>query len=410
MQEQLDIINDDGRKIYTVSELNKEIKTVLEGTYTAIWLEGEISNFKAYPSGHMYFSLKDDQAQINAVIFAGTNTAKFDLQNGQKVLVLGRISTYPKRGDYQILVWRVEPLGKGALQITFEQLKEKLEKEGLFDVRHKKQMPDFVQKIGIITSPEGAAIQDILAIINQNPAKINMLLYPVQVQGEQAKYDIVKAINYFNKNHPSLDVLLVGRGGGTLEDLWAFNEEIVARAIYESKIPIISCVGHEIDFTIADFVADLRAPTPSAAAEILVKSNLRIRQELENLSLNLDSSMRHSFSIYSEKLKHLASSRVLSSPKELIKMHFENVNQLMMQMENSIGSKITSSSISVKNISAKLGLLSPLNILSRGYSISRKYPQNSILHDAKDLKVNDTIKTELASGSFVSEIKEVLNG
>jgi exodeoxyribonuclease VII large subunit len=223
---------DDGRKIYSVSELNREIKVVLENAYPQIWLEGEISNFRVYSSGHMYFSLKDEESQINAVMFQGLNRfLTFKLEDGLKVIVRGRVSAYPKRGDYQVIIDVVEPAGKGALQLAFEQLKTKLEKEGLFSQERKRALPLLPHKIGVVTSPTGAAIRDILSVINRRFANVEILLYPVRVQGDEAKYDIVEAIEYLNKQNPDIDVLLVGRGGGSYEDLWAFNEEIVVRAI-----------------------------------------------------------------------------------------------------------------------------------------------------------------------------------
>ncbi|MFC1501724.1 exodeoxyribonuclease VII large subunit [Elusimicrobiota bacterium] len=278
----------EGRKIYSVSELNNEIKIVLEDTYPEIWVEGEISNFKMYPSGHMYFSLKDEESQVSSVIFQGfSRYLKFELEDGLKVIAKGKVSTYVRRGNYQFIINYVEPAGKGALQLAFEQLKKKLEKEGLFDASRKKAIPYMPKRIGVVASPKGAAIRDILSVLYRRFPNLETLIYPVKVQGDCAKDEISYAIDYLNKDYSHLDVLIVGRGGGSLEDLWAFNEEIVARAIANSKIPVISCVGHEIDFTIADFVSDLRAPTPSAAAELAVKNKEHLVEMVNKLSQHL---------------------------------------------------------------------------------------------------------------------------
>ena len=246
---------------------------ILEEQFADIWLEGEISNYKGVASsGHCYFCLKDAGAQVDAVAFRGVMASlRFKLEEGLKVLMRCRVSLYLQRGRFQIIASAIEPQGAGALQLAFEQLKKKLESEGLFDPSRKKPIPSLPQKIGIVTSPTGAAIRDMLTVINRRFANVEILIYPVKVQGEGAKDEIAEAVQYLNQHHADLDVLLVGRGGGSIEDLWAFNEEIVARAIAASQIPVISCVGHEVDFTIADFVADLRAPTPSAAAELVVK-------------------------------------------------------------------------------------------------------------------------------------------
>ncbi|MDD5102154.1 MAG: exodeoxyribonuclease VII large subunit, partial [Endomicrobiaceae bacterium] len=272
---------DDGKKIYSVSEINNEIKFILEDSYPVVWISGEVSNFKTYSSGHMYFNLKDENSQISAVMFSGYNQKlNFVPKDGMQILVFGKITSYVQRGSYQIQVSYAKEIGIGTLQEIFEKLKNKLQLEGLFEQKCKKQIPYIVNKIGIVTSKDGAALHDILSVLNRRFSNVEILIYPVRVQGEQAKYEISNAIEYLNNNYKELDVLLVGRGGGSLEDLWAFNEEIVARAIFNSKIPTISCVGHEIDFTIADFVADLRAATPSVAAEIVAKNRADIEDKL----------------------------------------------------------------------------------------------------------------------------------
>lgn len=252
------------KHIYTVSELTREARMLLESAFPAVWVEGEISNFSIHSSGHMYFSLKDENAVLNCAMFRSENQQlKFGPKDGMQVLCFGRISIYDKQGRYQLYVQTMEPKGLGALQLAFQQLKERLQKEGLFDAAHKKPIPFLPQRIGIVTSPTGAAIRDILNISTRRFQNIHIIINPVRVQGEGAAIEIANAIKEFNE-YAKLDVIIVARGGGSLEDLWSFNEEIVARAIYDSKIPVISAIGHEVDFTIADFVADFRAPTPSA--------------------------------------------------------------------------------------------------------------------------------------------------
>jgi len=262
-------------KIYTVSELTREIKQVLETGFPCLWVEGEISNFKRHSSGHLYFTLKDENSQIRCAMWRyRANDLIFRPEDGMKVLVQGNLQVYEPGGYYQIIVQQVQPAGVGELQLAFEQLKKKLYAEGLFDEAHKKPIPIFPERIGVITSPTGAAIRDIISVITRRFPIAQIILAPVRVQGPGAKEEIVQAIQDFNE-FGEVDVLIVGRGGGSLEDLWAFNEEVVARAIFTSKIPIISAVGHEIDFSISDFVADRRAPTPSAAAEMAVPDRKR---------------------------------------------------------------------------------------------------------------------------------------
>ena len=271
------------RKIYSVQEITAEIKQALDH-FGMLWVQGEISNFKHHSSGHMYFSLKDDRAQLKAACFRNNNLyLKFRPEDGLEVLVRGRISVYEPRGDYQILVEFMEPVGLGSLQLAFEKLKQKLRDEGLFDESHKVRLPLLPQKVGIVTSPTGAAIQDMLRILNRRNASLDILIYPARVQGAGAAEEIAAGVKYFN-GRDDIDVIIVARGGGSMEDLWAFNEEVVARAIFDAEKPVISAVGHEVDFTIADFVADLRAPTPSAAAEVVSGARDDLRATVNSLT------------------------------------------------------------------------------------------------------------------------------
>ncbi|OGS18131.1 MAG: exodeoxyribonuclease VII large subunit [Elusimicrobia bacterium RIFOXYA2_FULL_50_26] len=401
-------MNTEGRKIYTVSELNREIKVILEDAYPAIWLEGEISNFRVYSSGHMYFSLKDAEAQVSAVMFQGMNRfLKFTPEDGLKVIARGRVSTYPKRGEYQLIVTSIEPAGKGALQLAFEQLKAKLEKEGLFDPRHKKPIPALPQKIGIVTSPTGAAIRDILTIIERRFANVGILIYPARVQGDEAKAEIASGIKYLNAHHPDIDVLLVGRGGGSYEDLWAFNEEIVARAIFESAIPVISCVGHEIDYTIADFVADLRAPTPSAAAELVVKNKFELVEKLTNLRQRLSQQMQFLITHYQQRITHAATSRALTRPQDIFAERMQEIDELLARLARAAAARMDSLEKDARRLAEKLHLLSPLSVLSRGYAICFDAVDNTVIKGIADVSAGAGVKVKLHDGEFVSDVKTV---
>ena len=275
------------RKIYSISGLSQAIKKLLEKKFLDVWVEGEVSNFRAAPSGHLYFTLKDESAQLKTVCFRNTaRYLKFRPQDGLAVVVRGRISVYEARGEYQLYVENIEPAGLGAFQLAFEQLRAKLTAEGFFDQARKKPLPLLPRTVGMITSPKGAVIQDMLRVLHRRFANINVLLYPARVQGEGSVEEIIKGIEYFNRIRP-VDVLILARGGGSMEDLWSFNEESVARAVFASKIPVISGVGHETDFTIADFVADLRAPTPSVAAELVVRPKQDLTEEVNNLMRRL---------------------------------------------------------------------------------------------------------------------------
>ncbi|MCH8157116.1 MAG: exodeoxyribonuclease VII large subunit, partial [Nitrospinae bacterium] len=274
-------------RIYSVSEFTGETKAILEAAFDSVWIEGEISNLRIAGSQHAYFVLKDERSQVRCVLFKGYRAGlKFQPEEGDQVLLFGRVTVYEARGEYQLIVEHLEPRGLGALQKAFEQLKARLAEEGLFDEEKKKPIPEFPWKVGVVTSPTGAAVRDIINVIQRRNPKVSVLLHPVRVQGEGAAQEIADAIKQMNRMQ-DIDVLIIGRGGGSIEDLWAFNEEVVARAISASKIPIVSAVGHEIDFTIADFVADLRAPTPSAAAELVVPVLNDTVRELRRLTQQL---------------------------------------------------------------------------------------------------------------------------
>ena len=395
--------------IYTVSELTQDIKLLLENTLSSIWLEGEISGFKHHsPSGHMYFFLKDENAIINARLFKNVNqNLKFKLEDGLKVICFGRIAVYGKRGEYQIIIERIEPKGIGALQLAFEQLKEKLLKEGLFDLAHKRPIPLIPFSVGIVTSASGAAIRDILKIITTDAGFLRIILRPTIVQGAEAKYDIAEAISEFNQ-FSQVDVLIVTRGGGSLQDLWAFNEEIVARAIFNSKIPIISAIGHEVDTTIADLVADLRVETPTAAAKLIVHKKNEIFRLLERDCLLLTNSIREKIYLLRERFNLATSSPAFKHPLEKIEECYQDVDNLSHSASMAIQHLIQITQEKLATILGKFQALNPISILSRGFSLTTTL-DGKIIKKASSLKKGELINTKLAHGSFKSEVKEIID-
>lgn len=395
--------NDDGRLIYSVTQINSEIKTILEDSYNSVWVCGEISGFKHYSSGHMYFTLKDENSQISAVMFSFHNkNLKIDLKDGMQVLLYGKVTAYINRGTYQIQVYHVEEKGLGTLQEKFEKLKKKLLEEGLFDKSHKKEIPYIVNKIGVVTSKDGAALHDILSVLNRRFSNVEVLIYPVRVQGETAKNEIAEAIKYLNENHKELDVLLVGRGGGSLEDLWAFNEEIVARAIYDSQIPVISCVGHEVDFTIADFVADLRAPTPSVAAEVVAKNRTDLEEKLSMIRNRIINNIKNIVKIYDEKIKFFKNCRALSKPYEIYEEKIQYVDELRESLIYNMNNLFLSKQQSLKLSAQKLDLLSPLKILARGYSACFK--DGKIIKKVEQVVSDDILDVKLSDGTIKTKV------
>jgi exodeoxyribonuclease VII large subunit len=393
--------------ILTVTQLTYQIKNLLEGTFPDVWVEGEISNLSVPQSGHAYFTLKDEQSQVRAVLFRSSQRfLKFTLQHGMQVICRGRLSVFEPRGEYQLILEYIEPKGVGALQLAFEQLKAKLEKEGLFALDHKKPLPLLPQRIGIITSPTGAAIRDMLRIIRRRHPKMHILIYPVPVQGAEAAPAIVEAIRYFNGER-NIDVMIVGRGGGSLEDLWAFNEETVARAIYASNIPVISAVGHETDYTISDFVSDLRAPTPSAAAEMVVKSEESFREFINSLESGLIRSIRQQIDLTRASLREFT--RLLGDPRRLLEQYAQRVDDLTGRLATGLRYHLRRDRALLASLTAGLDHLNPLSILSRGYSITKRLPAGIILKDASEVKPGDMISTRLYQGEVVSRVERSNN-
>ncbi len=399
-------LSNNTKKIYTVTEISFALKHLLKEVFAGIYVRGELSNVKVTTQGHCFFSLKDENAVLNCVMFQRAfKDIKFKLEDGLKVVVYGNLSVFEKRGSYNLVVEEIIPEGKGALQLAFEQLKKKLQEEGLFDEKYKKKIPEYPQKIGIITSPTGAAIRDILNVISRRFATVHILIYPAIVQGEDAAPTIIKGIEIFNKFFP-VDVIIIARGGGSIEDLWPFNEESVARAVFKSKIPIISAIGHQIDFTITDFVADLRAPTPSAAAEIVTKKKEDVEtfvkesyRKLQNSIINILNDYQINFDFLMEKFKNITV-QLINNKKNRIESSFQKFIYF-------IKSSINNEKNRYKTAVAKLNLLNPFAILSRGYSITYKLPENQIIKQSKDVNINDKVKIKLFNGEIFCNVTEI---
>ena len=391
--------------ILSISELTQLIKFQLEQSFDYLWVEGEISNFRIPSSGHFYFTLKDEKSQIRAVMFRSQNrTLEFSPEDGLSVICRGRLNVYETRGEYQLILDYLEPKGLGALQLAFEQLKQRLAQEGLFDPDHKKPLPQLPRKIGIVTSPTGAAIRDILNIIERRFANVGILIYPVKVQGEGAAQEIATALQELNQM-PEIDVVILARGGGSIEDLWPFNEEVVARAIYHSEIPVISAVGHEVDFTIADFVADLRAPTPSAAAELVVRNKDDLIYNLNTVYVRLKNSIRK---IYEFNLSRFAFlQKRMPDPRKMIPGLRLTIDEYGDRIAFYVSNAVKIKKEKIEGMMGRLDALSPLNVLKRGYSITRTMPDLKVVRDAKQLASGDKINVRLFKGEFMCRVEEV---
>ncbi len=432
--------------ILTVEQLNLTIKQLLEGQVGTIWLKGEISNFKAHTSGHLYFSLKDSRSQISAVMFRGFNSRlRFKPSDGMEVIVRGRISVYEPRGSYQILCESMEPVGAGALQKAFEQLKEKLKLEGLFDVARKKSIPHFPQHVAVITSPTGAAIKDILNILSRRAPHVEVTVIPAIVQGEASASSICDGFKNAQRL-PNVDVIILGRGGGSIEDLWGFNDEKLARLIAASSVPVISAVGHEIDFTICDFVSDLRAPTPSAAAELVAKSHQEIQQKIEQQIRFLILAWSQKFSNLDTKAKNLSRLLVdpkrklqdlilrnddlfdrlslaiqnylkdknhqislakgkLKSPMECVSEKKSSLDFLFLQLAQAYKNNFQKQTYNLHHFMNILNTLSPLRVVDRGYSIVMK--ENQVVRSYAQLNPEDELTVTLAEGQAWVKVQNI---
>lgn len=413
------------RKIYGVAELTRLIKRSLEREFGTVWIEGEISNVRRPSSGHLYFTIKDDAAQISAVMFRGDQySLKFEPADGVQVQAHGQVSVYERSGQYQVIVRHMEEGGEGALKAAFEKLKQKLFKEGLFDEANKQPLPALPRRIGVVTSATGAAIRDILKVISRRFPNLQVVVAPVKVQGEGAAEEIAHAVDALNRLG-GIDVMIVGRGGGSLEDLWAFNEEVVARAIAASAVPVISAVGHEIDFTISDFVADVRAPTPSAAAEIVVERKDAIEQGLLQLERRLAMCLRESLVEARGRLMTAAGSYVFREPQRLVaqyRQHIENhrmrmghscegrlrevqqrIDDAMLRTGHAIQSAQERARQTLKRLEVQLRAMSPLAVLERGYSVTQT-AKGEIVRDAGMVSAGERITTRVSRGTIESEV------
>ncbi len=393
------------REIYSVSELNGEVRDLLQETFPKIWVEGELSNVARPASGHMYFTLKDKDAQVRCAMFRSRNRGiNFKPEEGLQVLVKANVSLYEGRGDYQLIIEHMEEAGDGALRRAFEQLKQKLAKEGLFADERKQALPRLPQCIGVVTSPTGAAIRDVLSVLRRRFRAIPVIIYPSQVQGELAANQIAQAIKLANRRQ-ECDVLLVTRGGGSLEDLWPFNEEVVARAIADSNIPVVSAVGHEVDVTIADFVADQRAATPSAAAELIspdacewLQHVYRQRQRCQHFMLQYLKMQQHYLLALRKRLRH---------PGQRLRECMQRLDYLEKRLSTAIANILKTRQQHLANVARALDAISPLATLNRGYAIASIYDSNEIIHSTKQINIGEKIKTRLHEGQLICTVDEI---
>jgi exodeoxyribonuclease VII large subunit len=418
--------------VYTVSQLTEIVKAALEVAFPQVWVEGEISGYTRAASGHVYFSLKDEKSILKAVLWKGeAQKVPFEMKTGLKVVCRGRVTVYAARGDYQLSVDLVEPKGKGALQLAFEQLKEKLKAEGLFDPERKKKLPLRPQTIGIVTSPTGAAIRDILRVLERRYARLRILIYPVKVQGEGAAREIAEGLDYLG-TLPAVDVIIVGRGGGSIEDLWAFNEEAVARAIFRSPKPVISAVGHEVDYTIADFVADVRAATPSAAAEIVIETEEAFAERIRAMAQRIGELVKYSLGEKRSEVADLAQRRTFQNFRVGLKELVQRVDDLdararnVLQSErhglvekktrvalsserlkNLFGQKLRDHRAAWERLSSNLNTLSPLNVLKKGYALCWADGGLRLVRKIEEVAEEDTVIVSFYKGEFEARVRSV---
>jgi len=446
-----DSIESDKTKIYTVSTLSEEIKNLLETHFDFVWVEGEISNFRSPLSGHFYMVLKDEKAQIRSVMFRPqTRYLKFMPQDGMKVIVRGRVAIYEPRGEYQVILDYMEPLGVGALALAFEQLKKKLAAQGIFDDSVKKPLPFLPQRVAVITSPTGAAVRDFLKIIRRRFANLEIIVVPVKVQGEGAAAEMVEALDLVNREL-DVDVIVLTRGGGSLEDLWAFNQEELALAIRASRVPVVSAVGHEIDVTISDLAADLRAPTPSGAAELLVVEKETLKQQITQLQARIQAGFKTELVRLQEKLRFLSKglrdprkrladlwlrldemesrlSRMMSfmimdrkrslaageralilhSPLKTIAGLKQRIDFQSRSMAMMVTRKVKDCRMGISMLQEKLKDMSPLSVLGRGYSIARKLPEKWVLRSSSQVNKGDRVSVKLAEGELECLVEKIV--
>jgi exodeoxyribonuclease VII large subunit len=395
---------DEARSFLSVSELNEIIKGTLERELDTFWVVGEISNLRIPPSGHLYFTLKDDKSQIAAVMFRRQGLSlTFHPENGMEVLCFGRISLYSPRGDLQLYVETMEPRGQGSLYVAFEQLKKRLGEEGLFAVERKRPLPYLPASIGLVTSVQGAALRDMLRILGDRFPERRVIIRPVKVQGEGAAQDIAEGIRDLGASG-KVDVMIVGRGGGSLEDLWAFNEEVVARAIFASPVPVISAVGHEVDFTIADFVADHRAPTPTAAAEMVIPRKEELSADIQSWQGRMQRLIQTRLAGERETWGQLL--RRLVDPRRRLRENQMRLDELSLSLWRRFRDHVDRLKNRLTHGSGRLGTLSPLAVLERGYSIAHKMPEEILIKDSRSIEIGDLLRMTFARGKSICRVEE----
>lgn len=403
---QNDLFSKNEKKIYKVAEITAYLKKIIKEDLilSDFWISGEISNFYHHSSGHMYFTLKDENSQLKTVMFKGYNAAiEFEPEDGMQIEARGNLDIYGKRGEYQFYAKQMQKAGQGKLYQAFEKLKVELEKEGLFAESKKKEIPFLADKIGIVTSPTGAAIRDIISVMKRRSGDFSVLIVPAHVQGALAKAEITAGIEYLN-SRDDIDLIIISRGGGSIEDLWPFNEERVARAIYNSKLPVISGVGHETDFTIADFVADLRVPTPSAAAEIATANREEIINQLNNLGSRLVNSGSSKIKELKSELKNISERKIFASPADLFRDHEQELDNLETKLEHQIEKKYSQWENNYQLLYQKLNNLSPLRTLARGYSILQDQDAQTI-ESVEKIEIGEILKARLRDGLASLEVK-----
>lgn len=392
----------DVNQTISVSELTAQIKNIIEGKFDSIWVSGEISNFKHHYSGHMYFTLKDDSAEIKAVMFKGFNQyLRFRPEDGMQVLANGRLSVYEQRGQYQLILKQLEPSGIGTLYLAFEALKKQLAEEGLFNIEKKQKLPEYPKTIGVVTSQSGAAVQDIFQIMERRAPFVDIILRATKVQGEGAALDIAQAIEEFNE-YKKVDVIIMGRGGGSLEDLWPFNEEIVARAISASTIPIISAVGHETDYSISDMVADKYTSTPSAAAEIVSPSISDIKDIINKQQMKLESYLKYLIERKWQNVDELINRHSRQQPQKIIDLQQSELENLSSRFVNAILQNQNILRMELSPLTEKLSVLNPIAILKRGYSVAFKLPNRQIIRASGDIQKGNEFELLTSKGSFTA--------
>ncbi|HEX7376303.1 MAG TPA: exodeoxyribonuclease VII large subunit [Pirellulales bacterium] len=400
--------NSPADRVWSVSELTAQIKDLLEGRFQSVWVSGEISNFSRPQSGHCYFTLKDDKAQIRAVLWrTSALRLKFELEDGIEVVCQGDLDVYAPRGSYQLVARAIEPKGIGALELALRKLKEKLAAEGLFDAARKRPLPRFPRRVAFVTSPTGAAVRDFLEVLRRRWKGVDVLVVPTRVQGDGAAREIAAAIELVNRLNQPVDCLVVGRGGGSLEDLWAFNEEPVVRAIHASRIPVVSAVGHEIDVTLADLAADVRALTPSEAAELTVPDADEIGAALRRQQQRLLLALRRRASLSRTRLDWLAARRAFRKPFEAVHGHERRLDELSSRSIRGLRQRLIAARRRLDGYAAQLASLSPLGVLGRGYSLTHRLPDGRLIADAATLSPGDQISTRFAAGRAISRVEAI---